>query len=129
MVLRRWGLRILCVLLIFVGITGCDLSESEDKESYPVTIHIKYKESSGLNYRDDAILYVDGNEISEVSYASEDDYEAFLTEGEHEIYLKRDALFRKGSTNKIVMDVSEDNTSISIIAEENTISGLTIEEE
>ncbi|MGN0735338.1 MAG: hypothetical protein ACI4LP_05895 [Anaerovoracaceae bacterium] len=116
----------LIILMAATVFAGCGNNDLE-KESYVVTIHIKYEESSGLNYRDDAKLFIDDKEIADVEYASETDYTVNLTNGEHEIYLKRDTLLRKNSTNKITVDVDENNKFISIIAKENAISGLKIE--
>ena len=112
-----------------LGLTSCGDNSNPTGNTYTVIIHVNYKESLGFNYRDDAKLYVDDIEIGDVPYGSDSNYELTLTEGTHTIYLKRDALFRKYNTNLIEVDVLEENTYISIIAQENAISGLRIYED
>lgn len=117
--------------LVVIGLLGSVFSDDSDGEKsqsvYNVNFHILYEEATGLNYRDDLKLYIDDNEIGEVEYGSEIDYEVELKEGEHEIYLRRDATLRKSKSNVETVDVSENNTYIKVIAREDTIKGLVIE--
>ena len=105
-----------------------ETEESNYKENVcQVTIRVDYKRAEGLNYRDDAKLYIDGEEIASIEYASDEEYNVELLMGEHEIYLRTDSTFRKNKTNKITVNVTEDYTYIPVIATQNTVKGLTIE--
>lgn len=126
---KKYIVLLLCVLVLIMGMSACGKSKNSSENTYAIIIHINYEESSGFNYKDDAKLFVDNIEIADVPYGSEDNYEVKLTEGTHTIYLKRNALFRKNSTNSIEINVSKDNTYISITAKENAISGLRISED
>ncbi len=117
--------------LIVLGVFGAFLTDDSEGEksrsTYNVTFHILYEEASGLNYRDDLKFYIDDNEVGDVEYDSEIDYEVELVEGEHDIYLRRDATLRKSKSNVETIDISEGNTYIKVIAREDTVKGLVIE--
>ena len=91
-----------------------------------VEIYINYEESTGLNYSDDAYVYLDNIEIGLVKNGESVVFTGTLDEGTHQLYLKRKATIRKYATNKIKFDVSKGNTVFSITAKENSISGLKI---
>lgn len=98
-----------------------------EETMYKVIIRVTYERSEGFNYRDDAKLFLDGEEIANVEYASDEEYYVTLTSGEHEIYLRRDATFRKHKTNKIMINVTSEDTYIPLIAKEDSVKGLQIE--
>lgn len=87
---NRYIIFLLCSLWIILVIASCSANKSSVGTTYTVIIHINYEESTGLNYRDDAKLYVDDIEVGDVPYGSDHNYEVTLTEGTHTIYLKKD---------------------------------------
>ena len=97
----------------------------ETTNQYNVDIHINYIESTGLNYSDDAYVYLDDEEIGVIENGSKSVFNGSLEEGKHHIHLKRKTSIRKYNTNKVEFDVSSDR-SVFITAEENSISGLRI---
>ena len=105
--------------------------EAEEKQVeipnvHNVEIYVNYVESTGLNYSDDAYVFLDDSEIGLVKNGESVVFTGSLEEGTHQIYLKRKSTIRKYNTNKIKFDVSKENTVFSITAKENSVSGLKI---
>ena len=110
-----------------IGISIAETSTVEDEKDYVlVTIFVDYKESTGLNFSDDVIVYCDGIALGRMRNGTDDHYEFMAWEGELEFYLQKDTILRKDKTNKIKLDVTKENRTFYIEAKENSITGLRI---
>lgn len=105
-----------------------DFDDEDDAEYRTVTISIDYEKSSAiLAYRDDGIVYLDGDDIGTIEYGKSESFTVLLEDGTHKLKLKSDTTIRNHTTNTLKLKVSADNTYFSVTASEGAIKGLQIE--
>ncbi len=110
-----------------IWINTAETSTTEDeKDCVLVTIFVDYKESTGLNFSDDVIVYCDGVALGRMRNGTEEHYEFMAWEGELEFYLQKDTILRKDKTNKIELEVTKEDRTFYIEAKENAVTGLKI---
>mgnify|MGYP002627227659 CR=1 FL=1 len=118
------------LLLVIMAITSCGEKKSSDSESadnIEIELDISYEEQSGLNYNDDAIVYLDDEEIGKVEYGSMNTVLNVKTsEGDHTLRLISDTTIRKNKSNKVTISVG-DETKFDLRIYQHAIWGLRLE--
>ena len=118
------------LLVVIVAMTSCGEKKSSDSESADATeieLDISYEEQSGLNYNDDAIVYLDDEEIGKVEYGAMNTVLKVETyEGNHTLSLISDTTIRKNKSNKVTITVG-DETKFDLRIYQHAIWGLRLE--
>ena len=118
--------RMLLALLILVlfCVVGCGNRSSNVGETTSVTLTFDYEKQKGLNYNDDAKVYIDNKEIGIVRYGTTGKvFKLDLSEGNHTIKLISDTVLRENKSNKVKINVGE-TTDFKLIISQSAIWGL-----
>ena len=117
----------LVMVIIIVGITACG-SESDDlEEAVDVELIFSYEEQSGLNYNNDAIVLIDGEEIGKVEYGTDEIiFVQTLSDGKHTVQLQENGVIRKYKSNKVKIEVDENSTDFSFSVSQGPIRSMTL---
>lgn len=127
---------VICLLLLFVvkrneSAEG-EIVSQEYVEDIPfigdVLINIDYEKGS-LAYNDDVIIYVDDVEIGEIEAGENISFEVILDQGKHEVQVKRDALLRRGKSNKYEFYIEYEFTEVNLHLKDESIGGLKLIED
>ncbi|MCR5580560.1 MAG: hypothetical protein K6F66_03135 [Pseudobutyrivibrio sp.] len=114
----------LLTLVFVVSVIGCGNKSSDSGETKSVTLTFDYEKQSGLNYNDDAKVYVDDTEIGIVTYGTVGNvFVEDLTEGKHTLRLVSDTTLRTNKSNKVKIEVG-DSTDFKLIISQSSMWGL-----
>ena len=119
---------IVIVILLLITYKNDDNSndnKGEEKEKKEIILNFSYNEQSGLNYNDDALVIFDNEEIGKVGYGSAGKTIIIETdEGKHTIYVKSDSSIRNNKSNKVNINVDEENDAFKFNISQDSILGL-----
>ena len=135
---------IITILMFAMLFSGCSPSSTENGpkigdsiDSYfnndvyigeHITLSIDYKKPSGLNYKDDVELFVDGEKKgSKQKPGNKKQYDLYLEKGKHEFYVKSTERLKNRKSNKIKINV-EGEMTLYYTLEEASFRGLTLKE-
>lgn len=114
------------ILLTACGESAKDnLKNTEGQVECTIWISVNY-EKVALSYNDDAIIYVDDEEIGRMEAGKNESFDIIVKTGAHSIYVKRDTMLRHSSSSKIKFEVNDNNQEIIFSLKDDSIKGFTI---
>ena len=120
---RMLILSLMVLTLVFMG--GCGEENKESKETKKVMLNFRYDTQSGIVWKDDAKILIDGKEIGIAKYGEKDHYvEVDLTEGKHKVQLVGGNAIRKNKSNKVKISIMSDTDLLKFEISQSSLWGV-----
>lgn len=124
------GIVIVIFVMLVIYSYSTETGETSKEEKLPeivkTYIEVKYPEVKGLNYNDDATLFLDGKKVGKLTQSEKTTFEVKCKPGHHKVYVQRNGLFGDKNTNKISFNVNSDPFSITIVVKEKSLGRVKI---
>ena len=118
---------ILVVIIVIVLIVLKNCGSGKESTEYDVVLHFDYETQSGLNYNDNALVYVDDEQVGVVMYGETNtEFKTIMKEGKHKVRLVSDTKVRKNKSNKVTIKVAS-TSDFTFKISQSSLTGLKLD--